>query len=387
VLGCCKGQKLIIGIRGIDELPFFDYQNADDAIPQATILPLSAIVGFVPEILGKLSSDMRMDVSYYTLGPNMSDDGIKALLDNSTIDAFVSAGWTAHKFGQAGLGGAYFFTNPFYMASMSGVVKLTRNKSDMWNFVDPFSNDLWVAVMCIWLCTSVTLLFIRCLDRLPPGSSLCIACMEIWMVVSSFRNLASALYTSLDLYLTGDNYEWGTGPEKVLRTSWLFFPLITLASYTANLAAFFTLPSISVSSPPTGMNDLIYTTACTTYPAALDPTAPLGDYVQSYIYPPAECKPRTPCATGFCYNAVQTGEVNVWIDDAYYLHEYVQSNQLSVHHPDGVHDHQLSTVLLHRVFDDEALRMEISFEYKCCDCVRNQPAGLLNELGQAFPGV
>ena len=45
--------------------------------------------------------------------------------------------------------------------------------------------------------------------------------------------------------------EWLTWPLKILRTGLLFLVLIVQATYTANLAAFLSAPSIEIHGPAT----------------------------------------------------------------------------------------------------------------------------------------
>jgi hypothetical protein len=47
----------------------------------------------------------------------------------------------------------------------------------------------------------------------------------------------------------GDDYDWSLGPDRVLRLGLLFFVLIMVSTYTANLAAFFTAPNFTIFGP------------------------------------------------------------------------------------------------------------------------------------------
>ena len=58
-----------------------------------------------------------------------------------------------------------------------------------------------------------------------------------------------ALYYSLAALLGGEDIEWVTWPAKILRLGMLFTVLVLVATYTANLAAFFLEPPFIVLGP------------------------------------------------------------------------------------------------------------------------------------------
>jgi len=227
------------------------------------------------------------------------------------------------------LGGAFAFTTTVYNSPISGVVKQVKHSKSVWAFVDPFSGGLWGAVGLGVLTVAICILLIRGMLEVE-SESLGQALRKVLSGFAGFGigDMCTALYHSLSVILAGDIYEWESGPLKVLRSGWLFFALIVVSSYTANLAAFFTQPNVSIHSPPSGMHDLIYATACTTMVTSREDESPLQFYVKSFIHPPPECKPWSQCATDFCLNAVQTGEVDVWLDDQDAMHSYVLDHNL-----------------------------------------------------------
>uniref|UniRef100_A0A7S0R782 Ionotropic glutamate receptor C-terminal domain-containing protein n=1 Tax=Pyramimonas obovata TaxID=1411642 RepID=A0A7S0R782_9CHLO len=333
MVGCCHGQRLIVALEGVDEHPFFDFKTHPVALN--TTLPLDELTGFIPDLLHDLADKMGTDLSYYTIDPSLTDADLTQFTENllveGTADAVFTFGLGADSFGHAALGGAFAFSATVYNSPISGVVKLQKHSKTIWAFVDPFSGGLWGAVAIAVTFVGVCILVLKSIKEVDEGASLGEALRQMGRGFTGFSGLtglADALYASLAVFLAGDIYEWDSHPERVLRSGWLFFCLIVISSYTANLAAFFTQPNVSIHSPPSGMQDLIYATACTTMITSRDDDSPLQFYVKSFIHPSPECKPWSQCATDFCYNAVQDGTVDVWLDDQDALHAYVLDQSL-----------------------------------------------------------
>ena len=51
------------------------------------------------------------------------------------------------------------------------------------------------------------------------------------------------------VWLQGDDFEWVTTPERILRVALLFLILISISTYTANLVAFLTEDQWTVYGP------------------------------------------------------------------------------------------------------------------------------------------
>eukprot|EP00240_Pyramimonas_obovata_P001205 CAMPEP_0118922738 /NCGR_PEP_ID=MMETSP1169-20130426/1565_1 /TAXON_ID=36882 /ORGANISM="Pyramimonas obovata, Strain CCMP722" /LENGTH=462 /DNA_ID=CAMNT_0006863659 /DNA_START=1 /DNA_END=1385 /DNA_ORIENTATION=+ len=328
--GCCHGQRFIVALDGEDEHPFFDFKTHPVAFN--TTLAREETRGFVPDILFDLVDVMGADLHFYALDPGLPLDArqeeVERLLEDGIVDAvFNSGGLGAESFGHERLGGEYAFTTAVYKSPVGGVVKLNGNYADLWAFFKPFSWELWGGLAAVTAVVGLVLLTMKGLETVEEGASLSQALRQMFGVMT-LENYFSTLYTTLTVYLGEDSYEWPSSPEKILRSGWLFFCLIMVASYTANLASFFIQPRFNVHTPPTNMADLHLATACTTATTASELGSPLQTYVKSFIHPPFECKPWSQCATDFCYNAVQDGTVDVWLDDLDALHGYVIENSL-----------------------------------------------------------
>ena len=51
------------------------------------------------------------------------------------------------------------------------------------------------------------------------------------------------------LFIQGDDYEWVSVPERLLRLGLLSFVLISVSTYTANLAGFLLAPNFVIYGP------------------------------------------------------------------------------------------------------------------------------------------
>jgi hypothetical protein len=64
-------------------------------------------------------------------------------------------------------------------------------------------------------------------------------------------NFLQTFYHATAMLLGGEEYEWVTWPGRVLRIAFLFVVLILVSTYTANLAAFFSRPTVVIEGPQT----------------------------------------------------------------------------------------------------------------------------------------
>mmetsp|Transcript_27216 Transcript_27216/g.59447 ORF Transcript_27216/g.59447 Transcript_27216/m.59447 type:complete len:492 (-) Transcript_27216:198-1673(-) len=326
---CCTGEVLRLAIRADNAVPFFTFSGSP--IPLYQDVAPNAVTGFVPEFLAAVANSTGMTLDYYpvnnTLPPEELNTLVTDMIVNGTIDAYIDFGLDAYNFGADALGGRLSYTVPFFTSPVSGVVKLSISPTTKWTFRLPFKTDLWCKVMLGMLFVALCLLIIQCLQAYRPGDSPRVLIDRLGSVLLNVHGCFTAFYFSLAAFLAGDNYEWPSDSERILRSGWLFFSLIVVATYTANLAAFFTTPNVVVNSPPTGMNDLVFATACTVMLDAQE-GAKLDTYVKSFITPPPECQYWDACGQQFCYDAVQSGRADVWIDDGLALHQYIQENSL-----------------------------------------------------------
>ena len=124
---------------------------------------------------------------------------------------------------------------------------LMNESSQVLAFLKPFAWITWVAFLFLLLAFSVALTFISWLSKRMNGSSI--------HKEDSFNLLSSIWYFCLiSIQLGADKHPSSIG-GKILMFTWSSFTLILLATYTANLAAYFTNPE--AERPLTTIEDIV----------------------------------------------------------------------------------------------------------------------------------
>ena len=103
--------------------------------------------------------------------------------------------------------------------------------------MDPFSWDLWFALVCLWFFYGVALWFISCISKKMPKNGSSSQREEDFSLLQSLR------YFSLVSLQFGPDMQLCSTSGKILQSFWSFFTLILVATYTANLAAIFSQES------------------------------------------------------------------------------------------------------------------------------------------------
>jgi hypothetical protein len=134
------------------------------------------------------------------------------------------------------------------METDTTVLLHVRRKADygIWQLIAPFDGQLWLCLI--------------------------VACLVVsFLLPSTLREGASArplggggasglaarpkvrlemAYHAVSMIFGGDDLEWPSNlSSRLLRMGWLFFILISVSSYTANLASFFTAQAFSIEGP------------------------------------------------------------------------------------------------------------------------------------------
>lgn len=154
--------------------------------------------------------------------------------------------------------GVYLTTS--FMEIDSSALLHVRSKANygIWQVSAPFSSGLWAAIMVTTLV--VGLLMPSVLrdgaDRRP------IAGGGVTGLFARPRVRMEFLYHPTSMIFGADDLEWSSNlSSRLLRLGWLFFILISVSSYTANLASFFTAQTYEVLGPQ-DMTALQASTAC-----------------------------------------------------------------------------------------------------------------------------
>jgi hypothetical protein len=162
---------------------------------------------------------------------------------------------------------------PLYTTFQSVLLLKVRAADDFSRLFSPFEYQVYLAAVATMVTLAACLVALRVIN---PRT-----CKEYKVNVRSFTD---AFYHSVLATLGGedDSAPWPKGPTRIIRIVSVFFTLVLTAAYTANLAAFFTAPSVSLVGPQS-MEELGDATVC----VPLDLTAPLvRPFAKRVIIPP-----------------------------------------------------------------------------------------------------
>lgn len=215
---------------------------------------------------------------------------------------------------------------PFASAPLSGLVKKTKMPTNLFAWVSPFSSSLWIAVLGGTVALAVAMHSLASLDpdnEAEPAS---------WILT---------LYHSFAILVGGEDYEFLSGPLKLVRLGVLTFVLILVSTYTANLASFFTKPAWSIHGPK-DMQDLMTSKACIDWSIDVPKVKPFVGSVPYAPYPDQPCTaadvadPLSPCtAVGAvsytmrktrCLKLIDEGRVDVYLTYEAVVQEFVLNN-------------------------------------------------------------
>lgn len=269
--------------------PPFHYYHSDRSPAQ------HSYTGYVPELFEELSQLMGFEVQYKTISGLAYMFADSAIQNMTAGDVDVVAVWPDGR--EAGLPG---IMSPILLSQYTGLVHKVVGKPDFWGFVGPFSWQLWLSVMAIVFGYSLIALTIRFIDPHLDESP------KSLFHPSSLARTGYHMWVAL---LGGDDYEYTTGPGRMLRIGLLFFVMMVTATYTANLAAFFVAPAVTLHGP-SDMETLRGSKACYTYDSYAHLISP---FVKELVYPPKgvtaiEDRKR------FCYDLLMADEVDVFIE-------------------------------------------------------------------------
>ncbi|XP_055710638.1 glutamate receptor ionotropic, kainate 2-like isoform X2 [Phlebotomus papatasi] len=183
---------------------------------------------------------LQEDGVYGSKGENNEWNGmIKELLEYRADLAITDLTITADR------EGAVDFTMPFMNLGISILYrKPTKLAPSLFSFMSPFSTEVWLYLGFGYLGVSVCLFI---LGRISPGEwdnpYPCVEEPEFLENQFSFRN---ALWFTIGALLQQGTELAAKAPStRAVASIWWFFTLIMVSSYTANLAAFLTVESLS----------------------------------------------------------------------------------------------------------------------------------------------
>eukprot|EP00662_Eupelagonemidae_sp_cell21_P056666 gene56666-biopygen117700 len=131
----------------------------------------------------------------------------------------------------------FWFTAPVYMSDVGALVLTTRVETGLWRLFGPFAIELWGATVGCTFALAAVLILISAIS--PPVGG------DTWAALS-WKGIATSVYHAWAFLMGGEDFEWLNWPGRCMRLTFLFLVLILAATYTANLAAFFTAPAYQV---------------------------------------------------------------------------------------------------------------------------------------------
>ena len=325
---CCVGQHLKIGIPDVDNA-IADFtptpgQNTTDGVDDGKWS------GFLPNLHHKLSLEMGFTYTLIPISPSseavtqhMSSTGSSSsstaaymtaprqMLNNGALDMIMDDPRVIYS---ASDSGGVALSIPVVVLSQSLLVYKEKVARDMWSMFGPFDGDLWLALSAATVAIAVTMI---CLHALATEQDFLKPCLSpsVWL---------RSLYHAWAALLGGEEHESTTWSSRILRMGMLFLILIIGATYTANLAAFFTAPSVIVHGP-TDLDSLGKAKICYLYEEWLGYTT-IPAFVGSVVHPPASPTPLEPSSQtdlrhriDGCMAMLKSGEADAIVDQDIFL--------------------------------------------------------------------
>jgi len=193
----------------------------------------------------------------------------------------------------------------------AGLALRTSSDQQFDSFMRPFSYALWVLILGCIVGIGATL---QLLEYVWPSDSAMASETSqphkhgAWGH-ASVRHTLHLVYHMFALFLQVDDYEWLTLPLRILKLGVAFVVLVLVSTYTANLAAFFSMPSFSVGGPAS-MAELKNMKACIADPIHL---TELSGFVATAVIPPNASASQRERLTS-CVELLKAREVDVVLD-------------------------------------------------------------------------
>jgi len=213
--------------------------------------------------------------------------------------------------------GTIAMTGTFYNDKIGAIVAKTSKPLRMFRLFDPFEPILWAAILSSLFLIALVIVL---LNLISPGEEF----QELTIRERvQCEQILRSMYHMFAAALGGEDYEWVTWPSRILRLAVLFLVLISVSSYTANLAAFFTSPAFKIWGPA-DMAELKKSVVCVNDP---DLAPILRLYASDVVH--MEGSPWTVGYAPFiayCAKRLQSHEIDVWMGYKMELQSYYMSN-------------------------------------------------------------
>eukprot|EP01065_Artemidia_motanka_P015081 TRINITY_DN18973_c0_g2_i1.p1 TRINITY_DN18973_c0_g2~~TRINITY_DN18973_c0_g2_i1.p1 ORF type:complete len:533 (+),score=186.68 TRINITY_DN18973_c0_g2_i1:46-1599(+) len=284
---CCQGRHVVVGYPPISWAPVLHSKNG------------SAPTGFVPAVWDEIAKELGISYEYKAFEFPPSSQHMTGAVVNGTADAifYPLNEEFVHSPGLA-------LTHPMFTSWSEGWVLRTRVEPGLFRFLDPFKTDLWVAVACAVLVTALAIVSLRSVERPKAGAGLVLRCTDT----------AFSVWSAM---LGSDDFQWSklSQPGRILRIGMLLFVLITISTYTANLAAFFTRPLWRLHGP-SSMEGLKGAKVCVAALQQLGQTEALAGVVGSVAARASNdiLSENLERDFEYCLQQLRSGAADIWVD-------------------------------------------------------------------------
>eukprot|EP00931_Biecheleriopsis_adriatica_P012609 TRINITY_DN113808_c0_g1_i1.p1 TRINITY_DN113808_c0_g1~~TRINITY_DN113808_c0_g1_i1.p1 ORF type:complete len:540 (+),score=67.43 TRINITY_DN113808_c0_g1_i1:22-1641(+) len=295
---CCRGQRLRFGLDPtVDMPPLLSHRDGNfSGFLIDELAAVAADMGITPVIVpaALLAHEESLAASYTT-----------AYFDEFQLDLTLALSSDPLTFVCARR--LNLSVTPTLVDGYFQVATLREKRpKGAFRFMAPFCPELWIAFFVMFVVSSTLLVVI---NTIAPNEDL--AELEVRERISVNLVTLSCYHIGAFLF-SGEEYEWTTWPSRMLRLGMLVILLVSTASYTANLAAFFTAPDFKILGPRDMMH-LQSASACTTWSLSV-PAA--ENFVASLVTPPAHLE-RVQEREDWCIQKLKSREVDVFISSVF----------------------------------------------------------------------
>ncbi|KAL1503481.1 hypothetical protein AB1Y20_011965 [Prymnesium parvum] len=203
-------------------------------------------------------------------------------------------------------------TQPLIVEPTSVAVQKVSEGSRALRLFEPFTPSLWIAVACFTFVFAAVLHVLQLSARGGGGSSR----------QSSVRRMLNSIYHSWAFLLQGSTVVCRTPAQKLARIAMLFFALVLVATYTAQLAAVFTRPEF-VLRGPTSWSEVFSAEVCVLSTANERAAKKVAS---KYFLPPPDVSFGGLDSMKYCSSAVSEGRASAILGSSYIINEYLFNN-------------------------------------------------------------
>ncbi|XP_055383679.1 glutamate receptor ionotropic, kainate 2-like [Condylostylus longicornis] len=214
--------------------------------------------GFGVELIQRLAEKLGFNYTFqihkdnqygaYNVETNTSTGMIREIMEGRVDLAITDLTITSQR--EAGVD----FTIPFMNLGIAILYKKPQKEPPkLFSFMDPFSKEVWMYLGLAYLGVSLSLFILARLSPMEWDNPY--PCIEKPIELENQFSFSNSLWFSTGALLQEGSEIAPKAPStRTVASIWWFFTLIMVSSYTANLAAFLTVESLS--SPINDVNDL-----------------------------------------------------------------------------------------------------------------------------------